>query len=231
MRLRNDDKALGYYPRALIGFAAAAPAPGPALRRLRRSAIGAAPWQDPHRGRERSVAALAVRGNSIVASERTRRSMPSSVPHPQHSISPALWSCPHHRCAYSSGARLPGPGKCSLEQALTPAEVKARVAKMPQEQPGDATQWFRGRVGQPLRPDAELADLDSILASRPMIFSGSDGHTAWANSAVLALARITAATQDPRRSHRRGRAASPPELCADTAAKSPMRRNLLGSRP
>ncbi len=40
-------------------------------------------------------------------------------------------------------------------------------------------------------------DLDSILAGRPLVLSGSDGHTAWANSAALEAAHVTAATPDP----------------------------------
>ncbi len=42
-----------------------------------------------------------------------------------------------------------------------------------------------------------LEDLDSMLASRPLLLYGSDGHTVWANSAALQAAHITAATRDP----------------------------------
>src|SRR4029077_6660764 len=42
-----------------------------------------------------------------------------------------------------------------------------------------------------------LRDLDSMLADRPMLLNGSDGHTVWANSAALRAARIRAGTRDP----------------------------------
>jgi hypothetical protein len=46
-----------------------------------------------------------------------------------------------------------------------------------------------------------LADLDSMLPGRPLLLSGSDGHTAWANSPALKRAHLTAATEDPPGGH------------------------------
>ena len=39
--------------------------------------------------------------------------------------------------------------------------------------------------------------LDAIVPDRPMVFSSTDGHTAWANSKAMEIAGITAATTDP----------------------------------
>jgi predicted amidohydrolase YtcJ len=89
-------------------------------------------------------------------------------------------------------------GKCSLhDQMLGPAEIKARAARCLRENSGEPTQWFEVVQVNPSRLKLTLADLDSILVDRPMVLSGADGHTAWANSAALSAAHITAATRDP----------------------------------
>ncbi len=46
-------------------------------------------------------------------------------------------------------------------------------------------------------PEAKAADLDAITGSRPTVLTSSDGHSAWANSAALKLAGITAHTKAP----------------------------------
>jgi hypothetical protein len=226
--LKTTSKALGILSTALIGFAApaavSAPAPGPA------PAAAAAPADlvllhgkiHTEDGNRSVVAALAVRGNSIVAvgtdeeihafvGPRTR-----SIDLAGAVVLPGIIDAHTHPAQGSQDL-----GKCSLEdKALTPAEVKARVAKCLKEQPGDATQWFEVVSVNPSGLTLSLADLDSMLASRPMIFSGSDGHTAWANSAVLALARITAATQDPAGGRiERDAAGKPTGTLRDTAAE------------
>ena len=47
-------------------------------------------------------------------------------------------------------------------------------------------------AGQPRRQD-----LDAITGATPAVFSSSDGHTVWVNSAALKAAGITRATKDP----------------------------------
>lgn len=89
-------------------------------------------------------------------------------------------------------------GKCSLEdKMLAPAEIKAKVAVCLQQQPVDHTLWFEVVQVNPSGVTLTLQDLDAMLADRPMLLNGSDGHTVWANSAALQAARISAATQDP----------------------------------
>jgi predicted amidohydrolase YtcJ len=88
--------------------------------------------------------------------------------------------------------------KCSLDdKMLAPTEIKARVAVCLKEQPVDHRLWFEAVQVNPSGLTLTLGDLDAMLAARPMLLNGSDGHTVWANSAALKAARISAATQDP----------------------------------
>jgi predicted amidohydrolase YtcJ len=41
------------------------------------------------------------------------------------------------------------------------------------------------------------SDLDAVIPDRPAVFYGTDGHSAWLNSAALAAADITEKTHDP----------------------------------
>jgi predicted amidohydrolase YtcJ len=111
-------------------------------------------------------------------------------------------------------------GKCSLEdKEITPADLKTRVAKCLAEHPGGKADWFEAVAVNPSGLKLSLADLDSILSDRPMLLSGSDGHTAWANSAALKLAHITAATKDPDGGHiERDAAGQPTGTLRDNAS-------------
>jgi predicted amidohydrolase YtcJ len=89
-------------------------------------------------------------------------------------------------------------GKCSLDdQMLPPAEVKARVAQCLKEHPVERDRWFEVVHVNPSGLTLTLRDLDSMLSDHPLLLSGSDGHTLWANTAALKAARIDAATKDP----------------------------------
>jgi predicted amidohydrolase YtcJ len=93
-------------------------------------------------------------------------------------------------------------GKCSLDdKALAPPDIKSRIRACLQKRPGEPAQWFEVVMVNPSGLTLTLADLDSTLPDRPLLLSGSDGHTAWANSAALKLAHITAATKDPAGGH------------------------------
>lgn len=114
-------------------------------------------------------------------------------------------------------------GKCSLEdRTLTVREIKSRVAACLKEKPGERAHWFEVIMVNPSGLTLSLADLDSMLADRPLLLSGSDGHSVWANSPALNLAHITAATADPPGGHiERDGAGKPTGTLRDTAAEIP----------
>ncbi len=87
-------------------------------------------------------------------------------------------------------------GKCNLgDEMLTAAGVKRKVAACLAKSP--AKSWFEVVQVNPSGLTLTLEDLDSMLADRPLILNGSDGHSVWANSAALEAAHVTAATKDP----------------------------------
>jgi predicted amidohydrolase YtcJ len=93
-------------------------------------------------------------------------------------------------------------GKCSLDdKPLAPSDIKRRVAGCLTGQPGELTQWFEVVMVNPSGLTLTRADLDAMLSDRPLLLSGSDGHTVWANSAALNIAHITATTRDPAGGH------------------------------
>ena len=101
-----------------------------------------------------------------------------------------------------SHAHLYGLGKALAEIDLTgtasAAACVARVAEAAAAAPGAA--WLEGRGWDqndwedPAWPTREL--LDAVTGDRPCLLRRVDGHAAWANSAALRAAGITAATPD-----------------------------------
>jgi predicted amidohydrolase YtcJ len=88
--------------------------------------------------------------------------------------------------------------KCSLgDVMIAPEELKTRVAACLKSHPGDKKLWFEVVQVNPSGLTLTRKDLDSILPDLPMILSGSDGHSVWANSAALRAAHISAGTRDP----------------------------------
>jgi predicted amidohydrolase YtcJ len=88
--------------------------------------------------------------------------------------------------------------KCSLDdRMITPGELKTRVAACLKSHPAEKGLWFEVVQVNPSGLTLTRKDLDSILPGHPMILSGSDGHTVWANSAALRAAHISAGTKEP----------------------------------
>ncbi len=86
-----------------------------------------------------------------------------------------------------------------LYEVPTKEEALRRVAaRLETAAPGA---WIRGRGWvQDLWPDRAFptaADLDAIAPANPVYLEAKSGHAAWANSAALRLAGVTAATPDP----------------------------------
>jgi predicted amidohydrolase YtcJ len=152
--------------------------------------------QDAHRT---VVAAMALRGNTIVEVGSQQAIGDLVGPHTRtidlqgRTVLPGIIDAHTH-----PAESAPDLAKCSLgDKQLTPAQLKARVEACLKENPGSPPRWFEVVQVNPTALNLTLADLDSILSSRPMVLSGSDGHTVWANSSALAAAHITAATPDP----------------------------------
>src|SRR3984957_12221875 len=188
---------LGILPAAMIGLAAAAAASPPADLVLLHGKIHT---EDADR---RVVQALAVRGNSIVA-VGTDEAITELVGPGTRKIDlggrvvlPGIIDAHTHPAQGAQDLE-----KCSLDdKALTPSQIKSRVAACLKERPGEPTAWFEVTMVNPSGLTLSLADLDSMLPGRPLLLSGSDGHTAWANTPSLRLAHVTAATADPAGGH------------------------------
>jgi predicted amidohydrolase YtcJ len=145
------------------------------------------------------AAALAVRGNTIIAvgsnEEIRARSGAKTriVDLAGRVVLPGIIDAHVH-----PAGSAPDLDKCSLgDRTLTPAEVRARVEKCLRESPGDAKRWFEVVQVNASGLTLTRADLDSILANRPMVLGSADGHTVWINSAALRIAHIDAATREP----------------------------------
>jgi len=175
------------------------------------------------------VQALALRGNRIVA-VGTDQALSALVGPSTRSVDlggkvvlPGIIDAHTHPA--ESALDL---GKCSLgDRLITPAEIKAKVARCLKERPAGHTLWFEVINVNPSGLTLTLADLDAMYADRPMLLNGSDGHTIWANSAALAAARIGAATRDPTGGRiERDAAGNPSGTLRDTATEI-----VLDARP
>ncbi|HEX5574291.1 MAG TPA: amidohydrolase, partial [Gemmatimonadales bacterium] len=94
-----------------------------------------------------------------------------------------------------SGVEL---GDCTLYDLTTAAAIADSIRKCARAHPDQA--WVRGGGWQlPVFQDANpsKALLDQAVSDRPALFYAADGHSAWANSKALALAKITKDTPDP----------------------------------
>ncbi len=148
----------------------------------------------------RSVAqALAIRGNTIVA-VGTDQSVSALIgPNTQtvdlkgQTVLPGLIDAHTHPA--ESARDL---DKCDLHDLeLSSAGIKAEVAACLKDDHDDTHGWFQAIQVNPSGLALTREDLDSMLRDRPMMLRGSDGHTAWVNSAALRAAHISAATKDP----------------------------------
>jgi len=149
---------------------------------------------------KRSVAqALAVRGNTIVAvgtdQEVSARIGPKTrtIDLAGRVVLPGIIDAHTHPAESAQDS-----DKCNLgDRMIRAQEIKSQVAACLKSNPGDKKSWFEVVQVNPAGLTLTREDLDSMLAGRPMILSGSDGHTVWANSAALRAAHISAATKDP----------------------------------
>jgi len=89
-------------------------------------------------------------------------------------------------------------GDVDLAGLTTLPQVQDAIRAFAAGKPADA--WIKGRgwLYAPF-PNASptKAQLDAVVSDRPAVMTCYDGHSAWVNSKVLALAGITKATKDP----------------------------------
>ncbi len=88
--------------------------------------------------------------------------------------------------------------RCDLHDLATPAEYVAAVRAYAEANPEE--EWILGGGwAMDAFPDgvAYAADLDGVVANRPVLLHSREGHAAWANSAALRRAGVDAATPDP----------------------------------
>ena len=91
--------------------------------------------------------------------------------------------------------------KTSLDLAGVPSldEAVKRIARYASDNPN--SRWITGRgwnqVIWPTNAFPGAADIDAVVADRPVWLRRVDGHAGWANSAAMRLAGIDADTPDP----------------------------------
>jgi predicted amidohydrolase YtcJ len=168
------------------------------------------------------VQALAVRGNTIVAVGTDESVGAFNGPNTRkvdlagRVVLPGIVDAHTHPAQSAQDL-----GKCSLgDKELAPADIKTLVAACLKEHPLERHQWFEVTMVNPSQLKLSRADLDSMLSERPLLLSGSDGHTVWVNSRALKLAHITAETLDPDGGHiERDAAGLPTGTLRDNAAE------------
>jgi predicted amidohydrolase YtcJ len=152
-----------------------------------------------HSGSATGATAIAVRGDTIVAvgsdadvekfiGESTR-----VVDLANRLVIPGLIDSHMHAVSGAASA-----GLCTLGDAeLTVAQMKPIIDKCLANGSGKPDEWLLVVSVNPAALTATAKDIDSLVSDRPALLSGSDGHTAWVNSAGLKAAGITRNTKDP----------------------------------
>ncbi len=86
-----------------------------------------------------------------------------------------------------------------LSDTVSLADAQARISAFAAENPGNrwiiGTGWNQEKWGLGRFPTA--AELDTVVADRPVWLERVDGHAGWANTAAIKLAGVTAASTDP----------------------------------
>ena len=90
-------------------------------------------------------------------------------------------------------------GQANLESAKNPADIQRILREYAAKHPGDGWilggGWNYAMFGEENLPNKKY--LDEVFPNRPVLLYGYDGHTSWANSKALALAKIEKDTPNP----------------------------------
>ena len=94
-----------------------------------------------------------------------------------------------------------GRARANLDLVGAPSVEAARERIAAHAARNPASRWLLGRgwnqVIWPVRAFPTAADIDAVVADRPVWLERIDGHAGWANSAAMALAGIDDDTPDP----------------------------------
>ena len=101
-----------------------------------------------------------------------------------------------------------------LSDAADVAEIQRRIRAYAAEHPRapwvTGRGWFYGAFPGGLPHKRQL---DEVVADRPALMTGYDGHTAWANTLALQAAGITRDTKVPRSARSRATPPARPRAC------------------
>jgi len=90
-------------------------------------------------------------------------------------------------------------GQANLESAKNPVDIQRILRDYAAKHPGDGWilggGWNYAMFGEENLPNKKY--LDEVFPNRPVLLYGYDGHTSWANSKALALAKIDKDTPNP----------------------------------
>jgi predicted amidohydrolase YtcJ len=90
-------------------------------------------------------------------------------------------------------------GQANIESAKNPADIQRILREYAAKHTGDGWilggGWNYAMFGDENLPNKKY--LDELFPNRPVFLSGYDGHTSWANSKALALAKINKDTPNP----------------------------------
>jgi len=144
--------------------------------------------------------AVAIRGEKIVAVgddteiEKLRGPQTKVIDAGGKLVLPGFVDCHIHFLEGSISL-----GQANLEGAKNPADIQRILRDYAAKHPGDGWilggGWNYAMFGDENLPDKKY--LDELFPNRPVFLSGYDGHTSWANSKALALAKIDKDTPNP----------------------------------
>lgn len=152
-----------------------------------------------HLDAERSVPALALRGDRVLAAGTEEQVLATVGPRHRRTdldgrtVVPGFIDAHVHPLPAGLGML-----RCGLDSAQDAADALDRIGRYADANPdlpwivggGWSMEWFPG--GTPARHE-----LDKVVPDRPAILVNRDGHGAWVNSAALQLAGVDAGTADP----------------------------------